>query len=85
MLNIELVFDQEDDTTALVRDSLRDALQMQDLAPRWRELNSGRVELPPTHASAPRPAVFVNGQPVGDGPAPSRAQIFMAVQALGRR
>lgn len=85
MLRIELVFDQDDAATATVRDSLRDALHMLDLAPRWQELNSQRVPVPDELADAPRPAVFVGGQPVGSTPAPSRAQIYLSIQALSRR
>lgn len=85
MLHLDLVFDRDDDATHAVRDALRDALHMLDLPPRWQEVPSQRVEVPAELAGAPRPAVYVNGAPVGNAAAPSRAQIYLAIQAVSRR
>ncbi|MCB9662916.1 MAG: hypothetical protein H6732_02300 [Alphaproteobacteria bacterium] len=80
MLRIDLVYEEDDAQTAAVRASLRDALHMLDMAPRWNEVRASAGPLPPVIAAAPRPTVVVEGELVGSGGPPSRAQILMKLQ-----
>lgn len=87
MLHVHLLYTSEDPTVGAVRESLRDALHMLDMPPRWQELRTSQPELPPFAEGVATPAVFIDGKVVGNPAArpPSRGEIYMALQAHARR
>lgn len=87
MLNIDLVYPNEDARSARLRAELRDALHMLDLPPKWQEWE-GVLEKPAYLRAVDGPAVFVEGRAVAgaDGTAPGRARILVVLQDhLSRR
>ncbi|MCB9680430.1 MAG: hypothetical protein H6733_03085 [Alphaproteobacteria bacterium] len=88
MLRIDLVFADEDASTTQLRNNVRDALHLLDLAPRWTEWRAAHPDLPGFARGQPTPSVFVGEKRVtaADGTLPGRATVMMAIQeSVARR
>jgi hypothetical protein len=87
MVQIDLVYPQEDARSARLRADLRDALQLLELPPKWDEWEGDDPERPAYTRAATGPAVFLERHGVAgiDGTTSARTKILMALQEIVSR